>query len=119
MITYSIASVIWGDVWAMTGIGFGVVFCVLILLVFALFALGYIVSLVEGAAKKKAAPAPAHQQTAPVTVPSASSASDADKVAIATALYFYYQNVHDEESDVLTIKSEHNSPWHHELNKHI
>ena len=118
MITNSIAYVEWGDVWAMTGIGFGVVFCVLLLLVFALFALGYAVSLIEGTAKKKAAPAPV-QQVAQTTAPSAASASDADKAAIATALYLYYQNVHDEESDVITIKRDPNSHWHHELNKHF
>ena len=119
MITYSIASVIWGDVWAMTGIGFGVVFCVLLLLVFALFALGYVVSKIENATKKKVT-AVHTQQVVATTVPgTASTLADADKAAIATALYLYYQNVHDEESDVLTIQSDHNSPWHHELNKHI
>ena len=49
----------------------------------------------------------------------AASASDADKAAIATALYLYFQNVHDEESDVITIRSNHNSAWHHELNNHF
>ncbi len=109
--------VIWSDVWAMSGIGFGVVFCVLVLLVYVLKFLGWLVPKFAKGEKpvkaQKQAAAPKAVAAAPV-----SSASDADKAAVATALYLYFQNVHDEESDVLTIHSNH-SAWHHELNNRL
>ena len=117
----TLLSVNWGDVWAMAGIGFGVVFCVLLLLVIVMFLLGYTVQKVEGAgAKKQASSAVAKAADAP-TAPAAKveTASDADKAAIATALYLYFHNVHDEESHVITIHHNEHSAWHHELNQHI
>ena len=117
----TLLSVNWGDVWAMAGMGFGVVFCVLLLLVVVMHLLGYTVQKVEGAgAKKSAAPAVA-KATASPAAPAASvaTASDADKAAIATALYLYFHNVHDEESHVITIHHNEHSAWHHELNQHI
>lgn len=117
----TLLSVNWGDVWAMAGMGFGVVFCVLLLLVIVMFLLGYTVQKVEGAgAKKPAAPAVAKAADAPAA-PAAKveAASDADKAAITTALYLYFHNVHDEESHVITIHHNEHSAWHHELNQHI
>jgi len=117
----TLLSVNWGDVWAMAGMGFGVVFCVLLLLVVVMFLLGYTVQKVEGAgAKKQASSAVAKAADAPVA-PAATveTASDADKAAIATALYLYFHNVHDEESHVITIQHNEHSAWHHELNQHI
>lgn len=114
---FQLADVIWTDVWAQTGMGFGVVFCILVLLVFVLVAFG---SLASKAVKKSTAP---KETIAPLAeLPSGSSeisASDADKAAIATALYLFYQNVHDEESDVLTIRHTPHSAWHRELNNHF
>ena len=105
----------------MAGIGFGVVFCVLLLLVVVMHLLGYTVQKVEGAgAKKPAAPAVAKATAAPAApAASVATASDADKAAIATALYLYFHNVHDEESHVITIHHNEHSAWHHELNQHI
>ena len=39
--------------------------------------------------------------------------SGAENAAIAMALHLYYADIHDEESDVITIKNIHNrySPW--------
>ncbi len=113
---FQLAEVVWSNVWAQTGMGFGVVFCVLVLLVFVLIAFSTIASTAtkSSAKPKKVKAQPAAQVAAPVA-----SASDADKAAIATALYLYFQNVHDEESDVITIRSSHNSAWHHELNNHF
>ncbi|MBO4564547.1 MAG: OadG family protein [Bacteroidaceae bacterium] len=114
MVINFLADVVWADAWARTGMGFGVVFSVLLILVFVLVAFG----LFSRAGKKKAqTPQPAPlKAAAPQTVAPAASASDADKAAIATALYLYFQNVHDEESNVITIRHNASSAWHHELN---
>ena len=47
------------------------------------------------------------------------SASDIDQIAIATAIYLYTANQHDEESGILTIHHTDHSAWHAELNKHL
>ena len=47
------------------------------------------------------------------------SASDLDKVALATAVYLYMSNQHDEESGVLTIHHTDHTAWHAELNRHL
>ncbi len=120
----TLLSVNWSDVWAMAGIGFGVVFCVLLLLVVVMFLLGYTVQKVEGAGTKKvAATATA---AAPTTATAAAEAvdtgeaSDADKAAIAMALCLhFFSDVHDEESHVITIHHNEHSAWHHELNEHV
>lgn len=121
----TILNVNWGDVWAMAGIGIGVVFCVLLLLVFVMQLLGYTVQKVEHAGTKTTAAAAtpvaagkADSQPAAAAVPVA-AASDADKAAIATALYLYFHNVHVEESHVITIHHNDLSAWHHELNQHV
>ena len=109
-----LADVVWADAWARTGMGFGVVFSVLLILVFVLIVFG-LFSRISG--KKQAqAPQPAPLKAAPQAVAPAATASDADKAAIATALYLYFQNVHDEESNVITIQHNANSAWHRELN---
>ncbi|MCQ2094214.1 MAG: OadG family protein [Bacteroidaceae bacterium] len=111
--------VIWSDVWAMSGIGFGVVFVVLILLIFVMILLGKSVQKLESSGAKTKSAKPTAQPVAATSAAPAASASDADKAAIATALYLYFQNVHDEESDVITIKNNRHSAWHHELNNHF
>ncbi|MBQ0089116.1 MAG: OadG family protein [Prevotellaceae bacterium] len=110
-----ILSVNWADVWSMTGMGFGVVFCVLVVLVAVLYILGYSVSSME---KKTAAPAVGQPTVAPVANKTI-SASEQEKAAIATALYLFFKNAHDEEPDVVTIRHSHHSAWHSELNKHF
>lgn len=44
-------------------------------------------------------------------------ADDADKAAIAAALYLYFNEMHDEESDIITVKrvSKTYSPWSSKL----
>lgn len=113
MILNILADAFWADSWARTGMGFGVVFIVLVILVFVLMAFG-IFSRVP--TKKNVQPASAASVAVKPNV--ASAASDDDKAAIATALYLYFQNVHDEESHVITIHHNANSAWHHELNPH-
>ncbi len=103
----------------MSGIGFGVVFVVLILLIFVMFLLGKSFQKLEGSGPKTKSAKPTAQPIAATPAAPAASTSDADKAAIATALYLYFQNVHDEESDVITIKNNRHSAWHHELNNHF
>jgi len=103
----------WSDMWAMTGIGFGTVFAILLLLVL-------ILGIFNIVAKKKpsATPAPAVEakpaaKPAALAAPAAKAADD-DIVAVATALCLYFQEVHDEESYVLTIRHHKHTAWHPE-----
>ena len=104
----------WASAWLMTGMGFGVVFCILVLLVLVLQVFSVVAA--KGNAtpvKKVVAPQPAAPQ-APVE-----DASDRRAVAIATALYLYMDNVHDEESGVLTIHLDEHPAWHAQLNESL
>ena len=85
-----------------TGFGFSMVFVVLVLLIFIVKSFGVIF-----VQKPKAQPAVAAAQPA-----AAAEAGEEDMVAIAYALHLFY-NMHDEESDVLTIRHEDAtySPW--------
>jgi sodium pump decarboxylase gamma subunit len=91
----------WGNTWLVTGVGFAMVFCVLVLLIFIVKLFGVIFT-----HKPKAQPAAA-AAAAP-----AAEVGEEDMVAIAYALHTFY-NMHDEESDVLTIRHDDvpYSPW--------
>ena len=91
----------------MTGIGVGVVFCILVVLVFVL----QIFNMVAKPSAPKA-------QAAPLAQP-LSSASEEDKAAVAVALHLYMGCVHDEESHVLTIHNDAHPAWHAELNPEL
>ena len=113
----TVLSVNWSDVLAMSGMGFGVVFCVLLLLVVVMVLLGSVVQKIENVVTKHSAAAPS---VAPASsVASAADASEEDKAAIAMALYLHFHNVHDEESHVITIHHKEYSAWHHELNQQV
>lgn len=102
--------------WAMTGIGFGCVFCILVLLVFVLNVYG---SIGAKSNNKPAAPAPKPAQApTPVAAQQTSVANDTE-AAIATALYLFYKDVHDTESYKLTIKHADHPAWHSQLNQHL
>ena len=110
----------WGLAWGMAGISVGVVFTILILLVGVL----YIFSAVaKGTAAKGAAAAQPKVLTGAEYVKSKqadiASASDAEQAAIATAVYLYLGNQHDEESGILTIHHTDHTAWHAELNRHL
>ena len=105
----------WTAVWQMTGVGIGVVFVILILLVFVLQGFSVMAKRLNAAPKPAAAKSPA---VAPVASPAVSAPAD-DEAAIATALYLYFQDVHDEESYKLTIKHADHPAWHSELNHHL
>ena len=91
----------WSNALLITGVGFGLVFLVLVLLIFIVKSFGVIF-----AQKPKA-------QAAAVAAPAATEATDEmDMAAIAYVLHTFY-NQHDEESDVLTIRHDDvaYSPW--------
>ena len=90
----------WGNALLITGVGFGLVFTVLVLLIFIVKLCGVIFKQKPQAQAAVAAPA----ATAEV--------SEDDMAAIAYVLHTFY-NQHDEESDVLTIRHDDvaYSPW--------
>ena len=89
----------WGNALLITGVGFGLVFVVLVLLIFIVKSFGVIF-----AQKPKA--------QAAVAAPATEATDEMDMAAIAYVLHTFY-NQHDEESDVLTIRHDDvaYSPW--------
>ena len=92
----------WGNTMIITGVGFALVFVVLVLLIYIVKLFGVIFT------QKPKAQAPA---AAPVAAPAAEN-EDMDMAALAYVLHTFY-NQHDEESDVLTIRHDDvvYSPW--------
>lgn len=98
------------EAWYIAGISPCVVFAILVLLVLVLVGFGVV-------AKR----ANSHQMAgvkAPALAPGkrADAADGDDLVVVATALYFYLNSAHDEESGVITIKNTQSSNWHAVLN---
>ena len=102
------------ETWEMAGISIAMVFCILVLLVF-------ILTIFSSVAKRgtKAAPKVASANVAAPAAQPVAAASEAEKVAVATALYLYFSNAHDEESGVLTISHNPNTQWHAVLNTRL
>lgn len=103
----------WSDAWLMTGIGIGVVFCILCILVLVLQVFNLV-------AKKSSSNAD-KVKAGIADVPAAKSvaeASELDKAAVATAIYLYQKSKGDQESGVLTIKNA-PSAWHAVLNERL
>ena len=97
----------WGNAAIITGVGFGLVFLVLVLLIYIVKLFGVIFT-----QKPKAQPV---ASAATVAAAPAAEVGEEDMVAIAYALHMFY-NMHDEESDVLTFRHEeyNYSPWNHQ-----
>ena len=95
----TILAINWGNAFLITGVGFGLVFIVLVLLIFIVKSFGVIF-----AQKPKA--------QAAVAAPATEATDETDMAAIAYVLHTFY-NQHDEESDVLTIRHDDvaYSPW--------
>ena len=91
----------WGNALLITGVGFGLVFAVLVLLIFIVKGFGVI--FVQKPKAQAAVQAPAA---------TAEATDETDMAAIAYVLHTFY-NQHDEESDVLTIRHDDvaYSPW--------
>ena len=92
----------WGNTLIITGVGFALVFVVLVLLIYIVKLFGVIFT------QKPKAQAPV---AAPVAAPAAEN-EDIDMAALAYVLHTFY-NQHDEESDVLTIRHDNvvYTPW--------
>ena len=98
----TILAINWGNALLITGVGFGLVFTVLVLLIFIVKSFGLIF-----VQKPKAQPAVAAPAAAEVE-----ATDETDMAAIAYVLHTFY-NQHDEESDVLTFRHDDvaYSPW--------
>ena len=97
----TILAINWGNALLITGVGFGLVFTVLVLLIFIVKSFGLIFVQKPKAQAAVAAPAATAEAT-----------DETDMAAIAYVLHTFY-NQHDEESDVLTIRHDDvaYSPW--------
>jgi sodium pump decarboxylase gamma subunit len=104
----------WTAAWLMTGVGVGVVFAILVILVLVL----QIFDAVVGSSGVKPLAAKSAAGTVAQPKPLA-AASDAEKAAVATAVYLYFNNIHDEESGKLTIHLNEHTGWHAVLNHSI
>lgn len=99
----------WGHIWLVTGVGFGMVFVLLVVLIFILKLLGVVMNSSTGKPAKNAE-AP---KAAAAAAPKASASEDDDMAAVAMALHLYFGGVHDEEPTEITLKNieRRYSPW--------
>ena len=97
----------WADMLLVAAIGFGVVFVVLVLLIYIMRFMGWVFTRQKKAAKAAAT-------GAPVADDDHEAISDQEiAAAIMTALKLYKSNLHDQESEMITIHriARAYSPW--------
>ena len=99
----------WPTAWLMSGMGMGIVFCILILLVLILQFMGNM------NAQKKSSNAPQSNGNTASTHCAEGKLSEADLAAVAIAVHLYQNDLHDIESGVLTWHPT-ETAWHSELN---
>ena len=94
-----ILSVSWPNIFSISALGFSIVLVILCLLIVFLYLLGWII----GNRNKKTK----EEEVTDVIMSAEESA------AIAMAIHLYYAGVHDEESNIITIRNINNrySPW--------
>ena len=106
------ANVGWGEMLLMAGIGFLIVFAVLVLLIFIMRGMGWVFT-------RERKPRVAAASVSPASEPAIDHAiSDQELVAaIATALKLYKSDLHDRESETLTINriTRAYSPWNSKI----
>ncbi|MBO7049469.1 MAG: OadG family protein [Bacteroidaceae bacterium] len=109
-------SVNWSHVWLVTGVGFIMVFILLVVLTWLMQWSGKLFSKIEEK-KKVAASKPVKQDAPAVDSVNEEEATDADMAAIAMALHLYYNSVHDVEPTRITIKRVENkgSAWNNKM----
>ena len=101
------ANVGWGDMGLMTLIGFGVVFVVLVLLIFIMKGMG------AAFTRQKRAKKAAEGVVAVAVEEEHEAISDQEiAAAIMTALKLYKSNLHDQESEMITIHRIAQQPTH-------
>lgn len=105
--------------WEMAGISIGVVFGILVLLVFVL----YIFSWVNSLFSIKRTPRVLDVNEAPekplAAGKPADNAEDENLAAVAVAVHLFLSRAHDDESGVLTITHGESAGWHAELNPRL
>lgn len=101
------ANVGWPEMLLMAALGFSVVFAVLVLLIFIMKAMGWVFTRQKKAAKAAVAGAAAAEEEHDAITDQEIAA------AIITALKLYKSNLHDQESEMLTINriTRAYSPW--------
>ena len=104
------ANIGWGDMLLMAGIGFAIVFGVLVLLIFIMKGMGWVFT------RQKKAEKVAKAAAAGVAVAEDDHEAITDQeiaAAIMTALKLYKSNLHDQESEMITIHriARAYSPW--------
>lgn len=99
----------------MTGMGIGVVFAILLLLVVVL----QIFNVVAQQTVKGAQVVHKQVKNTAATVLPIAAVTEADKAAIAAALHLHLSCVHDDESGIITIRQEEHPAWHAELNPEL
>ncbi|MDR1742382.1 MAG: OadG family protein [Dysgonamonadaceae bacterium] len=98
------------DMWANSGLGVSIVVSALSLLIFAFTITG---NLSKRATAKRSAKHIASTGKTPIVIKDASEIPANEIAAIAMALSLYTENVHDNESNVITIRQlqRNYSPW--------
>ena len=100
----------WGNTWLITGVGFAMVFVVLVLLIFIMKGMGWFFTRDR---KPKSA------TTVATSEPALDHAISDQEIAAAiiTALKLYKSNLHDQESEMLTINriTRAYSPWNSKI----
>lgn len=99
----------WAAAWKMTGMGVGIVFAILVILVLILQIMGFI-----SAHTKSSKPA----ATTGGTGTGSSEVTEQDLAAVATTVHLYQNDLHDNESGILTWHPT-ETGWHSELNPSI
>lgn len=116
----TILSTNWAQAWSIAGISVAVVFTILVLLVLVLYVFHLVAAGDSAKAEKTAKPKVlTGAEFVKSKQASIADASELDKLAIATAIYLYTANQHDEESGLLTIHHTEHTAWHAELNRHL
>ncbi len=105
-----ILSINWSNIFIIIFIGFGLVFVVLILLVYILEVFGYIARRTEG--NKENSKKDTKTNAGEVNK---GGLSNEESAAIAMALSLFYADVHDEESYLITIQDNNNSSWNSKI----
>ena len=110
----TLLAVNWGNALIVTFLGFLIVFCLLVLLIFIIGLFGKIMA---PKAKVTKAQVSQGQSTSASRTESFEHISALDSAAIATALHLYFDDPHDEESGVVTIKTVERrySPWNSKI----
>jgi glutaconyl-CoA/methylmalonyl-CoA decarboxylase subunit delta len=104
-----ILSINWANTFAVIVIGFGLVFVVLILLVYIIKFFGFVANKKDGNSETR------KELKLNATEVKEGGFSDCENAAIALALNLYYADVHDEESYVITIDNSKKTSWNSKI----